>query len=78
MFGKHLTQKEFVGEKINGILPEYMKKHFKIKISTNLVLTSNSIKRNFFSVYLKLQEIDIVIFRLYSKRKDSYILYSKC
>ena len=34
MFGKHLTQKEFVGEKINGILPEYMKKHFKIQIST--------------------------------------------
>ena len=48
MFGKHLTQKEFVGEKINGILPEYMKKHFKIKISTILVLTSNSIKRDFF------------------------------
>ena len=39
MFGKHLTQKEFVGEKINGILPEYVKKHFKIQISTILMLT---------------------------------------
>ena len=38
MFGKHLTQKEFVGEKINWILPEYMKKHFKIQISSIIML----------------------------------------
>ena len=32
MFGKHLTQKEFVGEKINGILPDYMKNILKSKL----------------------------------------------